>query len=138
MTPALGRRLARSLLGLSVVASAGASALAISNPARTSVPATVAGYVAGLIFPVVGALIASRRPNSPIGWLLIVPGLALGLSGGLANEYAHYSVDVHHLPAAGLVLGITNAWWAIALGALAPFTLLLFPDGRPPSSRWPR
>jgi signal transduction histidine kinase len=136
MTPAFSRRLARSCLALCVVIGAGASAIAIANPHRTSVPATVAGYVSLLIFPVVGALIASRRPSSPIGWLLIVPGLALGLSGGLANEYAHYSVEVHHLPAAGLVLGITNAWWSIAIGALAPFTLLLFPDGRPPSPRW--
>jgi signal transduction histidine kinase len=93
--------------------------------------------VSALIFPVVGALIASRRPSSPIGWLLIVPGLALLLSG-FATEYAHYSVEVRHLPAAGLALGVTNTLWALALGALAPFTLLLFPDGRPPSPRWRR
>ena len=136
MTPAFSRRLARSCLALSVVIGAGASAIAVANPERTSVPATVAGYVALLIFPLVGALIASRRPSSPIGWLLIVPGLALGISGGLANEYAHYSVEVHRLPGDGLLLGITYSWWAIAIGALAPFTLLLFPDGRPPSPRW--
>jgi signal transduction histidine kinase len=135
MTPVFSRRLARSLLGLSVVACLGASALAIANPTRTSVPATVAGYVAGLIFPIVGALIAARRPSSPIGWLLVAPGFVV-LLNGLATEYARYSVDVDHLPAAGLVLGITNSWWAIGLGALAPFTLLLFPDGRPPSRRW--
>jgi signal transduction histidine kinase len=137
MTPAFSRRLARSCLGLCVVACAGASALAIANPIRTSLPATLAGYVSALIFPVVGALIASRRPSSPIGWLIIVPGLALLLSG-FATEYAHYSVEVHNLPAAGLALGITNTLWALALGALAPFTLLLFPDGRPPSPRWRR
>jgi signal transduction histidine kinase len=136
MTPAFSRRLARSCLALCVIACAGASALAIANPTRTSVAATVAGFVSLLIFPVVGALIASRRPSSPIGWLLIVTGLALELSGGLADEYAHYSVEVHHLPAAGLALGLTNTWWAIGLGALAPFTLLLFPDGHPPSPRW--
>jgi len=135
MTPASGRRLARSLLALCVIASAGASAFAIANPSRTSVPATVAGYMSLLIFPVVGALIASRRPSSPIGWLLIVPGLAL-LAGSFAVEYAHYSVEVHPLPGAGLALGITYSWWVIGLGALAPFTLLLFPDGRPPSPRW--
>ena len=132
---AAARRLAWSLLGLCVLASFVASALAIANPKRPSVAATVLGYLAGLSFAAVGSLIAARRPSSPIGWLLITPAVAL-LLGGAATEYARYSVQAHDLPGDGLVLGITGFLWAVALGALAPFTLLLFPDGRPPSPRW--
>jgi signal transduction histidine kinase len=135
VTTSTARRVAWSLFGLSVVAALAGSALAIANPIRPSVAATVVGYIAGLAFPTVGALIASRRPSSPIGWLLLVPGLALNL-GGLAQEYAWYSVAGHHLPADGLVIALTYSFWAPALGALAPFTLLLFPDGHPPSPRW--
>jgi signal transduction histidine kinase len=135
MKMAAARRLAWSLLGLCVLASFVASALAIANPKRPSVAATVLGYLAGLSFAAVGSLIAARRPSSPIGWLLITPAVAL-LLGGAATEYARYSVQAHDLPGDGLVLGITGFLWAVALGALAPFTLLLFPDGRPPSPRW--
>jgi hypothetical protein len=41
-----------------------------------------------LAFPLVGALIASRRPNNPIGWIC----LAVGISWMLANLSSGYGM----------------------------------------------
>ena len=58
-------------------------------------------------FPTVGALIASRRPTNPIGWLLIAIGV-LGATGGLAEGYWRYALVVQpgSLPAGELMLWI--------------------------------
>jgi len=32
-------------------------------------------YVPFLVFPIVGALVASRRPENPAGWICLVVGL---------------------------------------------------------------
>src|SRR5262245_16969327 len=43
-----------------------------------------------LMFPTVGAVIVSRRPRNPIGWLLLAGSLAL--FGAFASQYGVYSV----------------------------------------------
>ena len=51
--------------------------------------------------PVLGIVIASRRPENPIGWLLLVAGLALGLTASLvrtrstcwSQSPAHFRAD---------------------------------------------
>jgi len=37
--------------------------------------------VAFLAYPAVGALVASRRPRNPVGWILCGAGLLLGSEG---------------------------------------------------------
>jgi hypothetical protein len=44
-----------------------------------------------LIFPLVGALIASRRPRNPIGWILLADGLVWMLTGTM-DVYTLYGV----------------------------------------------
>jgi hypothetical protein len=86
--------------------------------------------------PILGGLVASRRPENFYGWLW----LGLGLSGALvqlAGSYSAYAlvVEPYSLPAprtVGSVLGI--AWGTGVI--LLPFLLLLFPTGRLPSRRW--
>ena len=87
-----------------------------------------------LAFAGVGAVVASRRPGNPIGWLFLAQGLgaALGLAG---LTYAKYAVR------SGAPLGAARwaAWVAVFfIEALFPLflILLLYPDGRLPSRRW--
>jgi signal transduction histidine kinase len=86
--------------------------------------------------PVMGIVIASRRPENPIGWLLLVAGLALGL-GGFSRAYALHALvaDPGSLPAGRILGWIANAIWPIPVALLA-FLFLLFPDGHLPSPRW--
>jgi hypothetical protein len=48
-------------------------------------------FVPFLAFPLVGALIASRRPHSPIGWILLADG-SLWMLGGIIDSYRVYSL----------------------------------------------
>ncbi len=85
----------------------------------------------------VGALIASRRPRSPIGWILIASGL-LGVLTGLGEEFATYAL----LTRPGFISGveaiatISNFLWIPGMGLIGIHVFLLFPDGRFLSNRW--
>jgi hypothetical protein len=84
----------------------------------------------------VGAVLASRRPRHPVGWLLLVLGLALSTSG-VAAAYTAYGLVARPgaLPAAGAVARFYPALILAALLALS-FVLLLTPTGSLPSPRW--
>jgi hypothetical protein len=118
--------------------------LALAYVDRQLVPASLAdwtvsnvsGQVVNMAVPVTGFFLASRRPENRIGWLFLVAGLALGLSG-FSNPYALHALvaDRGSLPA-GLVFGWLSNWiWIIAVAALA-FLFLLFPSGQLRSRRW--
>jgi signal transduction histidine kinase len=89
-------------------------------------------------FAFVGALVASRHPGNPIGWILSAIGLLSGLTF-LAFTYqlfAESAASNNSLPGAEIALWI-NMWiWLPAAILPVTFLLLLFPDGRLPSSRW--
>jgi hypothetical protein len=90
-----------------------------------------------LPFPIVGGLIASRRPENPIGWTCLAAGIAWML-GMVSGSYALFglrmatSISVP-FPAAVGSLSEFLPPTAILLGT---FLILLFPDGKLPSSRW--
>jgi two-component system NarL family sensor kinase len=82
---------------------------------------------------VLAALIASRRPRNPVGWLLLGGVISESVAGLLA-EYALYG----RTTAPGSLAGTAAAIWLstfIWTPAIAAFVLmvLLFPDGRLPS-----
>jgi hypothetical protein len=86
--------------------------------------------------PLLGGLIASRRPNNGYGWLWLGFGLGLALQL-LAESYAAYAVAVQP----GSLVAPRTISRELALGgqlalAFAPFLFLLFPTGRLPSRRW--
>jgi hypothetical protein len=89
--------------------------------------AMVVGLTFIAAFATVGALLAWKRPENPIGWLLSASGLAYALGG--------FGVILTHFPGT-LALANWLGWiWLLGLG-LCVFVLLLFPAGHLPSRRW--
>src|SRR5215218_1214021 len=106
-----------------------------SRGADLSVGALLGGGLF-LIFPLVGALIASRRPDNAIGWICLAVGL-LWMLIGVSDVYGVYGVaQPGSVPFPVVVAGINNWLWVPAVGLLETYLLLLFPDGRLPSRRW--
>jgi hypothetical protein len=79
--------------------------------------------------PVVGALIATRLPANPLGWIWCAIGLAYALSS--AGRPLVVAVD-GPLWAAWLL----ESWGFVSLISLFVFAFLLFPTGRLPTRRW--
>jgi hypothetical protein len=90
-----------------------------------------------LAFPLVGALIASRHPHKPIGWICLAVGLFWMLnimSGGYGIYGLLASPGSVPFPAA---IGSQGEWMGPAtVGLLGTYLILLFPDGRLPSAGW--
>jgi hypothetical protein len=86
--------------------------------------------------PIVGALIASRRPANIYGWLWLGLGMAQALMQ-FGQAYAAYALVVEpgSLPAPRTIVTVLSQGW-VATIVIIPFLWLLFPDGRLPSSRW--
>jgi hypothetical protein len=94
-------------------------------------------YVPFLAFPIVGALVASRRPRNAVGWICLVSGL-LWLFPALGDAFVSYeraTTDTLMSSVRFLDALITATWpWSVGLPGI--FLILLFPDGRLPSRRW--
>ncbi|HZG62957.1 MAG TPA: hypothetical protein VEY13_05520, partial [Rubrobacteraceae bacterium] len=89
-----------------------------------------------LTFPLVGALIASRRPNNPIGWICISVGF-LWVFTFLSGGYIAYGIArPGSVPFVVITAALTQWMWVLPVGLLSTYLLLLFPDGKLPSSRW--
>jgi hypothetical protein len=89
-----------------------------------------------LAFAVVGALVASRQPPNPVGWLLLGVGLC-GAVVALGESYARYAL----VTAPGSLPGGLYAAWlqTVVFGfitILVIFLPLYFPTGRLLSPRW--
>ena len=135
---AIAARLAWGLLMVSLSLSAlGVLFLALS--ASTPIPPRFgfrgADMIFALTFSTVGAVVAARRPQNPIGWLFCAGGLVSAIVG-----FAEYSVYAVLTRSGSLPLGSEVAWvadwiWWLLLSAVA-YVFLLFPDGRLLSPRW--
>jgi hypothetical protein len=85
-----------------------------------------------LAFTTVGALVASRHPRNPVGWILLAAGLSY-VVGGISVDTS----DAGTRGAGGTLAAWVGSWvWIAGIGPVATFGLLLFPDGRLPSPRW--
>src|SRR5918993_1472875 len=87
-------------------------------------------------YSVIGAIIASRLPNHPIGWICCAIGLIAAVDH-FAGEYAVFALlaQPHPLPSGEAMLWLQGWFWMLFVGLIV-FLLLLFPTGRLPSSRW--
>jgi hypothetical protein len=129
--------LARAMGVISAGLAAGAVVLAGRNgesPSELVLNHHAIGIVTAAGLSVLGALIASRRPHNPIGWLMCVAALFLGVFS-FTQQYAPLAV-ADSLP--GLDLASWLAAWTNLPGIAITitFVFLLFPDGRLPSPRW--
>jgi hypothetical protein len=96
--------------------------------------ANVAIAIVQLSFMTVGALIATRLPAHPIGWLYLGVGCVVA-GGGAAEEYARRALHDHALPAGDAAAVAANVLQGpVVIGCLAA-TLVLFPSGRLASPR---
>ncbi len=95
----------------------------------------VLAAVAIVGYEVVGAVIASRAPRNPIGWLLLTVGFTFQV-GALTDELLTYAFDRRGADSVLLAVAVWFQTWAFAGIAALPLILLLFPDGRPASPRW--
>ena len=107
------------------------------RPDLVSLDAATVPYLLALVSAAtVGAVVASRRPAHPVGWLLLALGLSV-TSSGLADQYVFYGLLARPgaVPAAAYVAVYGDASF-ILFAACIGFVLLLTPTGSLPSPRW--
>jgi hypothetical protein len=141
-------RTARQVAGCAAAGSMAliGAGLALAYLDRHLVPASltgwtvsnVSGQVVDVAVPVAGFVLASRRPENRIGWLFLVAGLGLGLSG-FSTQYAVHALvaDRGSFPVGRAFAWLSNWTWVIQVAMLA-FLFLLFPTGYVRSRRWRR
>lgn len=128
------------LVATLVVAAAGiglsVAARVVSDRLADETAATVVFALGFPATPVLGCVLARRRPYNPVGWILLGAALAIAVST-MANGYGEYGAVARprSLPATPAVTWLA---WVGFLGFALPASLLLlfFPDGRLLASRW--
>ena len=91
---------------------------------------TIIYGVVALGVAVVGALVATRHPANPIGWIFCGQGVLKGLIEGWGEGFTY-----HHLPTAAGGAWL-NTWVWILDSSAYVLLFLLFPTGRLVSPRW--
>jgi hypothetical protein len=94
--------------------------------------------VSAVAFSLVGAVVGSRRPENPIGWLFCAIGVFAAVVL-LSSEYAAYALlaQPDSLPG-GLAMVWIRAWMWVPYVGLFVLLFLVFPEGWPQSRalRW--
>ena len=93
--------------------------------------------IIAVAYPVMGAIIASRLPAHPIGWICCAIGVLAAVQH-FSGEYAIYVLRAPHpeaLPGGEAMLWVSLWAWILVFG-LIEILLFLFPNGRLPSKRW--
>jgi len=87
-------------------------------------------------YSVIGAIIASRLPDHPIGWICCAIGLIAAVDH-FGGEYAVYGLlaQSENLVGGRVMLWLQGWFWMLFVGLIV-FLLLLFPNGQLPSRRW--
>jgi hypothetical protein len=128
---------ALAMLGLPVIGWLDHLLRQAGRPELALLTADAVAYVLGwMSAATVGAVLTSRRPRHPVGWLLLTLGL-LVVSAGVAIGYAKYGLLVRPqaLPGAAYAAAYTNVYLLLIAPCLG-FILLLTPTGSLPSARW--
>src|SRR5215207_222407 len=111
-------------------------ALNLSQPNARIYDTWLDNTLNAVFYSTVGALVASRRPENSVGWLLCLFALSESIQH-FSAEYAIYALlsRPNSLPA-GEAMAWTSYWILPVIIGLSVFYLLLFPTGLLPSRGW--
>ena len=145
MKPRTAFWLAWSLATLSLVLCVGAVGLYLatlpvqppSSWGTGGLSAVLYVFLPFLAFPLVGALIASKRPKNPIGWICLTVGITWMIMP-ISTSYGVYGLVVRpgSVPFPAAIASLGEWIWVPTIGLFGIYLILLFPDGRLPSRRW--
>jgi signal transduction histidine kinase len=133
----LGGRLSWALWGLTILLLGGAITLAVRNGSLSGDPTFAALAITMMIgYVSIGALVASRLPTSPIGWLMLATGTAFLISAA-SSDYAIYALYTNPgaLPFPSVAIWL-QAWIVLVPVGAVVLLIALFPTGSPASPRW--
>jgi signal transduction histidine kinase len=133
------RALAVTAGGIAVLTSLASIALAIANAPTFHglINAQLPAFDTPITFGILGALVAIRQHQNPVGWLFLMIAV-VGGTQGVADGYAHFAFVTHPGAPAGIWALWVDSWVTSTIfpaGAVA-LVLLLFPNGHLPSRRW--
>ncbi len=131
MSPQTATRLSWSAFAISVALGVTAIVTNSLNPSSAPRFGIVIATLDIALFSVVGAVVASRQPANPIGWIFVAVGLGIMFAVAGTN-YA----QLPNVPGANVVDWLSGPIWQPAIVAAIIFLPLLFPTGRLPSPRW--
>lgn len=133
--------LAWLMWGLSVALAAPSVPLHLAGPRLGGIAVSVLEIlvttVLVLALSTVGALIAARRPDNRVGWILLTAGVAIA-AGFSTGEYAEFSLaePPGRLPGTEWIAWVAQWILVVGLGQALAFLPLMFPNGRLLSRRW--
>jgi hypothetical protein len=123
-----------SIWAVSMAMTATAMVYHVLYPLSANATSVVGGGLDGAVgivfigaFGTVGALLAWKRPNNPIGWLLSAIGLTFAV--------ASFGVFLAHFPRTLTLTAWLGFLYLLGFG-FCVFVILLFPTGQLPSRRW--
>jgi signal transduction histidine kinase len=135
MTVDVRRRLPWAIYGLMLLLLVATLVLTVENDSFEAFVAIAILMMIG--YGTVGALVASRSPGNPLGWLMLLIALGFVLVG-LTSElvtYGYVTEPSASVPFLDLAVWLSN-WVFFVVFMPIPLILLLFPTGRVHSSRW--
>jgi hypothetical protein len=123
-------------VGLFAVATIAATTMPESVDLAPLTASDLTWQTSWLVIAAVGAVVASRRPENPIGWLFLAGGFVQLLSAA-AQQYATWGLVRHpgSLPFGAVVAWATTLLWLPPI-VCAIVAVALFPNGRLLSRRW--
>jgi hypothetical protein len=134
-------RLAAVALGVVALGAVGALVAALVATLLGANPGDAPYFVVFILMPTslgfVGFVLATRRPDNVVGWLLLVSGCLAGVAFA-GSAYMRLAEAAGHLEWPLVTVGawLANVWFVPSIGLLVVYLPLLFPTGRLLSPRW--
>ncbi|GAC1324965.1 MAG: hypothetical protein NVSMB13_07220 [Mycobacteriales bacterium] len=133
------RRLAWALQAATLALLAASAVVAAADPAARHliVDNHVGNLIYALAFTPVGTVLAVRRSDNAVGWLLVAIGV-LAAAATAGEAYALHAAVTRHGEGPGVAAAalVSAVGWSGCQALPITFLFLLFPDGRLPSRRW--
>lgn len=110
--------------------------IAVANAAVDDLRQAIPFLIAFASFATVGLVVASRRPQNPLGWIFLSIGILTSFAS-LSDATVGLAVSMSGPlpPVVVLAAWAQNLYWFPLVSLSTVFTLLLFPSGLP-SRRW--